>query len=36
MAKDKDLINLDDPKSVMAFLQQQTVKIAEALTGILA
>ena len=34
--KDKDLINFTDTKSLMKFLQEPTVKIAEALTGILA
>ena len=36
MSENKELINLDNEKSVMKFLQQPTVKIAEVLTGILA
>ena len=36
MSKNKELINLDSEKSVMNFLQQPTVKIAEVLTGILS
>ncbi len=36
MSENKKLINLDNKKSVMNFLQQPTVKIAEVLTGILA
>ena len=36
MSENKELINLDSEKSVMKFLQQPTVKIAEVLTGILA
>lgn len=36
MSENKKLIDLDNKKSVMNFLQQPTVKIAEVLTGILA
>jgi len=36
MSENKELINLDSEKSVMNFLQQPTVKIAEVLTGILS
>src|SRR3989344_2949868 len=31
----KDLIDLEDEKSVMGFLRESTVKIAEVITGIL-
>jgi len=36
MKKDKGLIKIDSIKSIAEFLQQPTLKIAEALTGILA
>lgn len=36
MSENKKLINLGSEKSIMNFLQQPTVKITEALTGILA
>lgn len=36
MAKNKELINLDNEKSIMNFLQQPTVKMAEVLTGVLS
>lgn len=36
MAEKHELIKIDDPKSLMGFLQAPTLKIAETLTGILA
>lgn len=36
MEEEKGLINIDDPQSIIKFLQAPTIKIAEALTGMLA